>query len=430
MLKTPLTIISLTLAVLISQFAYANVNQLSPAYSRHVMIVKGKELPMLMGKSEKIFSVMVMKGNSFIPIPYQFDDIDILGFPYVPNGLFEINGKEGIIEAQDELVFMLRDTGGKASAEQINKLKGSEDLMVAELSIQVNGEPYFAYVIENNTERSKKHYTYFDQKSGLVSTDKYTLQTTPDDILIWSDLMYTGYKPGVTIFDTMKLRIRARLGFIKATIHNDLIPTEILAVKNGPVRSMVSFQIKIALLGIKLANAGSVMTFSEDGMKVPVFAHIPSIAATLSDLSIDISMDFNDLDGAKIRTALGPTTPMIVGSDAGSKPEEHKISIKDSWLAGTTEKDFDIIAFFKAPDSFNPNLVALYYDTFWGAKPDKPERFEGSHPEIGYHIKNIPHNSDALFTIEMYFGDNLWSYGIDETLKEIRSPPKLSVQNF
>ena len=430
MLKKLLTLICLTFTILINQFAYANVDQLSPAYSRYINIVKGSELPMMLGKPAKNFSVMILKDNSFIPIPYQFDDVDILGFPYVPNGYFEINGKEGIIEAQDELVFMLRDTGEKASADQINKLKVSEDTQVAELSLQVNGESYFAYVVENNAERSKKHYAYFDQKSGLVSTDKYTLQTTPDDILIWGDLMYSSYKPGVTIFDTLKLRIRARLGFIKATIHNDLIPTEIIAVKNGPVRSLVSFQIKIALLGIKLANAGSVMVFSEDAIKVPVFAHIPSIAATLSDLSIDISVDFNDFNGAKVRTALGPETPMIVGSKAGSKPEEQKISIQDSWVTGTSEKGFDVAAFFKTPDSFNPNLEILYYDAFWGAKPDKPERFEGSHPEMGYHIKNIPHNIDALFTIELYFGDDFWSYGIEKTLKELQSPPDLSVQSF
>ena len=428
--KSLFTFMSLASAILISQFVYANTNQLSPSYSRHVNIIKGSELPMLLGKSSKNFSIMVMKDNTFIPIPYQFDDVDILGFPYVPNGYFEIEGKEDIIESQDELVFMLRDTGEKASADQINKLKGSEDSMVAELSFQANDVSYFAYVVENNAKRSDKYYAYFDQKTGLVSTDKYTLQTTPDDILIWGDLMYSDYEPGVTIFDTMKLRIRARLGFIKATIYNDLIPTKIIAVKNGPIRSLVSFQIKIALLGIKLANAGSVMTFSEEAIKVPVFAHIPSIAATLSDLSIDISVDFNDFSGAKVRTALGPSTPMIVGSDAGSKPEEQKISIQNNWVSGTSEKGFDVVAFFKTPDSFNPNLEILYYDAFWGAKPDKPERFEGSHPEIGYHIKNIPHNIDALFTIELYFGDNFWNYGIEKTLKEFQSPPKLSVQSF
>ena len=430
MSKPLFNFMSLVSAILISQFVYANTNQLSPSYSRHVNIIKGSELPMLLGKSSKNFSIMVIKDNTFTPIPYQFDDVDILGFPYVPNGYFEINGKEDIIEPQDELVFMLRDTGEKASADQIGKLKGSENSLVAELSFQANDVSYFAYVVENNAERSDKYYAFFDQKTGLVSTDKYTLQTTPDDILIWGDLMYFDYEPGVTIFDTMKLRIRAKLGFIKATIYNDLIPTKIIAVKNGPIRSLVSFQIKIALLGIKLANAGSVMTFSEEAIKVPVFAHIPSIAATLSDLSIDISVDFNDFSGAKVRTALGPSTPMIVGSDAGSKPEDQKISIQNNWVSGTSEKGFDVVAFFKTPDSFNPNLGILYYDAFWGAKPDKPERFEGSHPEIGYHIKNIPHNIDALFTIELYFGDNFWNYGIEKTLKEFQSPPVLSAQNL
>lgn len=429
MLKSLLTLMSLTLVISTAHITYANtnLNQLSPVHNRQLTIVTGSELPMLLGKSADSFSVMVVKTDTFIPIPYQFDDTDTLGFPYVPNGYFEINGQEGIIEAQDELAFMLKDTGFKATKTQINKLKGN---IVAELSIQVNGVARYAYVVENNAVRSEKHYAVYDQSSGLISTDTYTLQTTPDDILIWGDLMYSGYTPGVTIFDTMKLRIRARLGFIRATIHNNLLPTKVIAVKNGPVRSLASVKIKISLLGIKLASAGTVMTFTEDGFTVPIFARIPAIAATLSDLSIDVSMDFNAFNGTKIRTGLGPKIPLIAGSDAGATPEQQKISLQDSWLAGTTEKGFDIIAFFNAQSDFKPKLEVLYRDTFWGAKPDKPERFEGSHPEIGYHVKNIPNGADLLFTVEVYFGNDLWAYGLEKTLNEIQHPPELTVQTL
>lgn len=431
MLKPSLTLTAIvaTLTFSIAHLTYAQPrsNPLSPAHSRHLTIIKGAELPMLLDKSADSFSVMAVNDESFIPIPYQFDDIDVMGFPYVPNGYFEINGQEGIVEDQDELAFMFKDTGSKATDEQINQLEGN---VVAELRFQANGASRYAYIVENNHQRSEKHYTNFDQESGLISTDTYTLQTTPDDILVWGDLMYSSYTPGVTIFDTMKLRIRARLGFIKATIHNNLIPTKIIAIKNGPVRSLVSVKIKIALLGIKLANAGTVMTFNEDGFKVPVFAHIPAVAATLSDLSVDVSMDFNDFHGTKVRTALGPKTPLIVASHTGSKPEQQKISFQDNWLAGTTGKDFDIIAFLLAPDDFKPTLEVLYRDAFWGAKPDKPERFKGPHPEIGYHIKNVPSSADLLFTVDVYFGNHFWSYGLEKTLSEIQQPPEMALTKF
>lgn len=425
MLKPSLTLIAAALAFSTVHLVYAKprLNPLSPAHSRHLTIIKGAELPMLLGKSADSFSVMAVNDESFLPIPYQFDDIDVMGFPYVPNGYFEINGQEGIVEDQDELTFMLKDTGYKATDEQINQLEGN---VVAELRFQANGASRYAYIVKNNHQRNEKHYTNFDHESGLISTDTYTLQTTPNDILVWGDLMYSSYTPGVTIFDTMKLRIRARLGFIKATIHNNLIPTKIIAVKNGPVRSLVSVKIKIALLGIKLAKAGTVISIREDGFSVPVFAHIPAVAATLSDLSVDISMDFHDFHGTKVRTALGPKTPLIVASDTGSKPEQQKISFQDNWLAGTTGKDFDIIAFLLAPDDFKPTLEVLYRDAFWGAKPDKPERFKGPHPEIGYHIKNVPSSADLLFTVDVYFGNHFWTYGLEKTLNEIQQPPKMT----
>lgn len=415
------------LLLLASQFSIANQNneELSPVYKRQVSVIKGSQLPMLLGKSFENFSLMVFQDNSFIPVPFQFDDTDEKGFPYVPGGIFEIAGSEGILEEQDELVFMLKDTGQKAPKEAIDKLEGK---ILAEISFQINEVSRYAYIVEGNSERSEKHYAHFNQETGLISTDKYTLQTKPDDILIWSDLTYVTYQPNTTIFDTMKLRIRAKLGFIKATIHNDLIPTKVLAVKKGSVRSLVSVEIKIAILGIKLAKAASVMTFSEEGFTVPVYADIPAIAATLSDLSMDVSMDFNAFNGAKVRTALGPKQAMIVGSDAGAKPEEQKISLEDSWLAGTTGKGFDIYAFFLTYGDFKPKLEVLYRDAFWGDKPDKPERFKGPHPEVGYHIKDVPHSNELLFSIQVGFGDDLWDYGLDKTMAEIKTPVQFSVQ--
>jgi len=395
----------------------------SPARIHQLATVKGNAIPMLLGKPVDNYSVMAIEDGVLLPIPFQFDDIDKKGFPYVPNGQVPVNGVEKIFEAHDELVFMLMDAGEKATKEQLNNAEGT---VIAMLDVSDDTVSRFVYILEGNTLRSEKSYTHYNKKTGLIQTDFYSLQTRKKNILDWSDLIYYRYSTDQSILDTMKIRIRARFGPFKAVLHNKIIPSKVVAVKNGPVRSLISINLSLSLLGINFSNAGALGIFSANGITVPVFAHIPSITRNLSELTIDLSLDFNNIKDFKIMSALGPQEPIIVGDYASTDPDMLQVSLKHNWITGSAEAGWDVISFFTYSDFFKPKLGLLYKDINKGDEADGPERYKGSQPQIGYILKDIPSGKDIQFGLDLHFGNEFWKYGAGKSVNEYLNPVTIS----
>ena len=414
-------------ATVAAQAAANLLGDLSETREMQVRIIKGAKLPTLLGKTSANYSIMAVSGEALVAIPFQFDDWNERGFPFVPGGTLKADGQEGIFEDKDELVFMLRDTGPQAD----ETLKAAvEGKIISELAFKENGVERYAYVVEGNTQRSDKSYTHYDMKTGLIKTSKYSLQVDPDNLLSWSDMYYEGYHGGKkTILDTMKLRVKAKLGFIKATINNNLIPNEVSAVKNGPVRSLIALDASISILGVGLADAGASVTVTDQTLQFPVYLTIPRAASILSDLSLEISLDFHDMDGVPVRSELGPKEPVYAGDKTkGANPEDLSVNLENSWLSGSTGENWDIIAFFSGKEGFKPTLGALYKDSRFDKKADKPERFEGSHPHVGYKVNDIVFGQEIVIGIDLFFDDAFWSKdGLENAVHQLRNPMPMTV---
>ncbi len=421
---------SALMAALCATHGLANTNllgELSETRNIQLATIKGEKLPSLLGKSTKNYSIMIAANGKLVPIPYQFDDWNERGFPYVPGGSLKIDGQEDIIDAKDELVFMLRDTGPQADAATKSATKGK---VLLELAFKENAVERYAYIVENNPERSDKSYTHFDKNTGLIKTTTYSLQTEPGNLLSWSDMYYKGYFDGKkSILDTMKLRVKAKLGFIKATINNNLIPNEVTAVKNGPVRSLIALDASISILGVGLADAGASVTVTDQTLQFPVYLTIPKAASVLSDLNLEVSLDFNDMDGVPVRTELGPQQPVYAGDKTkGANPEDLKIDLEHSWLSGSSGKNWDIIAFFSGKEGFKPTLDVIYKDTRFDSEADTPERFPGSHPHVGYRVTDIVYGQEIVIGIDLFFDDAFWSKdGLEKSVNALRNPMPLTI---
>jgi hypothetical protein len=203
-----------------------------------------------------------------------------------------------------------------------------------------------------------------------------------------------------------------------------MVPNKVIAVKNGPVRSIVEADASISILGIQLLSAAADFISTANSFEVPVLATIPSAASALSDLAIEISLDFNELDGAMVRSAL-TSEPLVSGKKAAGPI---KASLKDNWLSGSHPDGFDIAAFLSVTPGVQADLNGLYKDAGNGDDADEPERFKGSHPQVGWAITKIPTGVDLDLIVKLVFGDGLWQ-GKDPTaaVKQIKSPIKPQV---
>ena len=401
--------------------------ELTGSRQMEVSVISGQSLTPILGKEFKDYSVMAVVDGVVTPIPFQFDERNEKSFLFVPGGKLAISGTENILDPQDELAFMFIDSGMQATSEQLSVVSGE---VISEIKVDdtVAGVSGYAYLVKGNTQRSGRHYTHYDMETGKAETEKFTLDIDPDNLLSWSDMKYKDFTPGHSLIDTMKIRIKARVGFIKATINNDLIPNHVVAVKNGPVRTIIEVDASISILGVTLGEGGASVTISNQSVQFPVYATIPKAAGLLSDLNIGISLDFHKLEGAKVRTALGPKEPIIAGG-GGTDPKEHKVTLEDDWLAGSTGNGYDIIAFFQGSEDFNPTLEFQYEDAGRGAEEDTPERYEGGHPQVGYYVSDIPNGQDIVVGINLYFDDYLWKGdSIEEAISEIKKPATITLK--
>lgn len=410
-----------SLVVSCSSVAYAmpGGEPISPARAMEVTVIKGEKLSALLGKSSKNYSVMAMVDGSLQAIPYQFDDVNLRGFVFTPGGKLEIDGEEDIIEAQDELALMYKDTGPLAEQELLASQEGK---VLAELVFSDAGHVSYAYVFEGNSQRSDKKYTHFNKETGLVKTSAYSLQVDPDNLLQWSDYHYEGFTNSQSILDNMKLRVHAKMGFFKATIHNGLIPNRIVAIKNGAVRTVIEMDAGLSVFGIQLATAGASVVVTENTTEFPVYITIPAAAGIIADkLVVDISLDFNDLEGMLTRTQLGPKEPLVAGSKKGN-PEDYKVDLEHSWLSASSTKNWDIVAIFKRDPNFVATLNTLYKDNVRGDEPDSPERMEGSFPQVGYIATNIPAGIDTFLGIDLYYSPDFWQgNNVEKSIYEIQN---------
>ncbi|MBL4607891.1 MAG: hypothetical protein JKY01_08705 [Pseudomonadales bacterium] len=392
---------------------------ISPARAIEVSVINGEQLPFLLNSKVENYSVMSVVEGRLSAIPYQFDDVNLRGFIYTSGGKLEIDGEEGVLEPQDQLAIMYKDTGSMATAEQQAEVEGR---VVAEIVFNDKGRESYVYILEGNSERSAVHYTYFDRETGLITTSAYTLQVQPKNLLMWEDFIYEGFTEQRSLLDTMKLRVRVKMGFLKATITNKLKPNRIVAVKNGPVRSIIEMDAGLSIFGIQLASAGASVVITENTTEFPVYITIPSAASILADnLIIEISLDFDKLEGMAVRTAQGPKEPIIAGSGKGN-PEDYKVDLEHNWLSASSGKNWDIVALFKRDPNFVATLGALYFDEAMGNEADGPERVKGSSPQVGYTVKDIPTGIATFLGIDLFYSPDFWQgNNVEEAIEEIKN---------
>lgn len=410
--KTPIGLLSFLLFTTFLTEApavYAGIQVQNPARQLEVTVIKGHQLPFILGESTQNYSLMAINEGSLSPIPYQFDDTNMKGLTFVPGGNVPVDGTENVLDAVDELVFMYKDMGSKAGTDAFENIEGA---MVSEFEITEDGTSRYAYLMKGNSQRSTKRYANYDFETGYLETETYSLQFDPNNIMVWSDWKikgFTGTGAAPNILDTMKIRIFARMGFLKATLHNGIVPVRMLAAKNGPIRSVVESDVSLGLFGIDLLNGGLSVTFTSQTIEYPIFAMIPKAANVLSEFNIDVTLDYVDLEGSRYRTALGPKEPMITGQKVDKEiRNQYKSDLDNPWVAISTGKEWDMFFIFSSPQEFRPELAALYRDSGAGDKANKPERFKGSSAELGVNLSNIPVGLDTKLSYNLYFGPDLW----------------------
>lgn len=406
---------SLSSAILAQSLGYETARNV------HIVTIQANQLAMIQGQSFGQYSVLAMKNNKLEPIPFQFDERNMENTYYVPNGGIDIKGEENIFDANDELAFMLRDTGPVISDEARN-VQGSN--IIAELQVSHGEQDSYAYLVKGNNQRSQQDYSEFHQDRALFETSHWSMQANPENLLEWTDFYYESAPASETLLDVMKLRIIAKVLFT-ITITNKNVVAKVVAVKDGPVRDIVQLKAKVVIAGIPFLSLNMGLEVAPHYLGIPAVAHVPLAAAAIESPVIKVSLDFTNMPGAESRSALGDKRANIADRKLEPYEEKNSINGEHPWLALTSKTGFDILALI---GSSRPEvqLGGFYADT---DKANKPERFPGTGPELGYTISKLPPGETLDFRIDLIYTGGFWDNNNPENFaKAILDTPVVLVK--
>lgn len=382
------------------------------------LIVKGNELDQLLGQSFEELSLEAVKNGKFEPIPYQFDDINTFGVVHFEESRHKIDGAHGVLNENDELVFMLQDVGEQKQEGQIPSGK-----IVQELKVEgTNGGVGYVYIIQGSRLRSDELHVRYSAELGIIETDHFSLTLNPKNGFLWDGFEYFTYTGEESAIDSIRLGAEAKLWipFLKVTIDNKNIIARPVAESAKSVRTTALYKVVAYLLGIPFVSFEMQAHFYAKEYRYIATLKVPTIRmAMLRRVDVSMSFDGNWEDGVKIYQEAFPDSPMIIDgkmSEYESNLGEHRIPRDSLAIATKGDYGFEVIA-LTSFEGIDESELSLIYEEY----PDrelKPERLIGQLPDVGYKFHKIPRKGKLSINFRMMLNEDFGEYEFADIEKE------------
>lgn len=408
---------------------------LSKSVSANVVDITGGVLKELSGlKSDAIILARYEK-NRFIQVPFQVDDYNVDGRLFFDEGGVAMAGQRGIIDQTDHLLFLSTDAGSERF------VKSEEEVTpLYEVKLKWAQQTYFIYVLPVDTTlplsrmESDKKYVSYDKESGLIETDYYSLESNPHNFLDWADFQYFNYTGPKTqsLIDTFKLRVSGSvLGDLASlTLSNKNLKAIQIGLINGPIRASALFKTRVQVAKIPVMSLQLQASYYPKKIEAQAGAKPPSIIAPFFEhASLRATLDGNDLRGAKIYTALGKEFSADVDGKLTRNEmilNEQRIDVEhQNWLLLDHPEHFGFLLQIHVDEKYNTPVSLVYEDD--PLMNDKPERYRGQLPNIGYFVERIPKNRMYVLSLSLYLNDGLKGQDVNEFVDAQLQKPELDI---
>ena len=364
----------------------------------HPVVMKADELLALNGKTIAGLSVMSVRGGNLIPIPFQIDELDVKGWVHTgEDAIYDIKGKEGILDEDDELVFMLRDTGrAQYNPDFMNSIDGK---VLKELTFDNgDGTSRYAYIVEGSELRSTANYVDFDMETGIATTTFYTFKTKPTNFLVFEDFKArVGDNQSQRILDAILVDVSTNV-FTKwsprISLNNfDNLEATPFASKDGPVRSATLIKLWVVIAKIPVFRIVAQLDVWDQGLGLPVKINIPGaeiLTRMLVDPYINIALDFTDITGGLVTAALNPDPQRfgVVDGKMSDFEKELNITLEHNWLWVQSGHGWDVFFDLEVPLDLDVGVRLFYEDDPNSLYAN--ESFPGAWPRAGWTIDRLP----------------------------------------
>lgn len=382
------------------------------------MTLRGYEFPRYKGTPIERLSVMAVRGDRLIPIPFQIDEYDRTGLIWIQgHNQAPPEGSPGEFDDFDELVFMFRD-GGRETYDpaQHGQVEGQ---VLQEIRLDSpRNDPRYVYLVLDNPMRSEADYVTANLGEGKLDSTVVEMLFDPKNLI---DIKHVAPKAGPkhhqNVMDNIYINIST--GILNENLRVGLdnrknIRAVPLAVKDGPVR--VSMLVKTRIWYLYMPTFFSqqfMVNFYEQAFTIPSRFAVDSMRTLkffvmfLRDPRIEVAVDFHNLEGARVTFQSvyddANATGVVDGKMSEFETRMTRTRLPGDWLYMDSNQGWDLFFSNHMPvvenglfDAFldGMELFMLYEDDAEDVRDY--ERFPGARPRIGVTSSGLPRTAIKL----------------------------------
>ena len=385
------------------------------------VVLQGAALAPFIGRqlqSFRLYAVDRQKGRqghlrdsfpstSFRPIPFQIDERNEYGdwiFNYDKHGN-PVPLKRTSLAPQDELVFMAKDAGIKAGADQLNRIGAGT--MEIELTDPLNNAHAYVYLISYKDDPpplSPVGYVRYEPKDDKIRAQLYTMAFSKKAPLSYDYFAVPKSAGGedINIFDGFKMRLDIKTSLVNIHRDEDDFKSRLVGYIQGPVRVIrrVGNSMDI-IFGIQSP------TVLSDSMYYACFFQFPTVV----DIPIDLqrlyivkkarlvtTTDFNhNAIGMEFYNSNNPKGLKITGIMSKAQEELNRAPYDWAVVSGHQGAWMNRVVMGKDV----PFTKGLYFVDD-KTKPDPPENEPGQIGSTGYDFGNLMKARKGTYTFTSY----------------------------
>ncbi len=374
--------------------------------------IKGYEINDLCGMPLKSLSLIAFHDNRLIPIPFQFDELDINGLIYI-HGISRdpISGEMGILDKEDELLFMYRDAS-LVRYDPVTMPELPQGKVVKEITlIPQNGKNRFVYLVKDYPERSKADYVSMDISKGIIDSTFYCMEYDVENISRFKKMtVKVGPEQGKDLIDSVFFQVSTGVftDLFRVSLNSvDNIKSTPLAVKDGPIRATAIVEIKVYVGNLPFYRDRFNFSFYELCMNFRSRFIFEGVGAAkylvyiLKKPKLEVFIDFNNLTGAKFSNQAMHSDnfayAIVDGKMGPFEKEINKRRLPGDWLWMDSNRSWELFISNHLPvvheglfDAFLEGMTITLQIEDNPKSNIKYERYPGANPRFGVTIEGLP----------------------------------------
>lgn len=395
------------------------------------VVTTGDAVTAMVGKKIDQLGLFAAGPSGVAPIPFQVDEKTAAGAYVFPGGKEANPGDgNGVLDKQDEVVFMADDTGARIDA--ASWPAGATEGVEIAISDPVDGTSGWAYLFAfaDKAPRSSADYVTYDPAAEKVTAKNYSMQYTPGkDNIFFSNITIptSSGGSGVNFVDRLKLRTYIKtLLWLSLSFDEEEWDSKVAAYLDGPVRAIRMVKNSLSFMGIDVAPTVQVFAtyyrdFHQAPAKINQTINFPAVA---KEAWFKLSVDMNEsAKGMKYyRPSPGAKDPWHVIDGTTTDDEKELDPKKPDWHL-VTGKPGTFLWYVEMPKPLVPVTNLTYTDD--AATEDSPENVPGSLGEVAFKFDLFPLEKGQYEMRLFYMYPQSWKPGDEKTwIQMIEKPLK------